>query len=57
MMMELIRIAIGIKAKTRNNCKANLFILYMEQNFDECVKYPKNFQAKQVTSKLFLEQT
>ena len=57
MMMELIRIAIGIKAKTRNNCKANLFIVHIEHNFIGCVKYPKNFQAKQVTSKLFLEQT
>ena len=57
MMIELIKIAIGIKAKTRNNCKANLFILYMEQNFDECVKYPKNFQAILVMSKLSLEQT
>ena len=26
MMIELINIAIGMKAKTRNNCKANLFI-------------------------------
>jgi hypothetical protein len=24
--MELINIAIGIKAKTKNNCSANLFI-------------------------------
>ena len=55
MMIELIKIAIGIKAKTRNNCKAILFILYMEQNFDECVKYPKNFQAKLGMSKPFHE--
>jgi hypothetical protein len=25
-MIELINIAIGMKAKTRNNCRANLFI-------------------------------
>jgi hypothetical protein len=26
MMIELINIAIGIKAKTKNNCRASLFI-------------------------------
>ena len=26
MMIELINIAIGIKAKTKNNCRTNLFI-------------------------------
>ena len=28
MMIELIRMAMGIKAKTKNNCSANLFIKY-----------------------------
>ena len=55
MMIELIKIAIGIKAKTRNNCKASLFIPYIEPNFGGCVKYPMNSRAKQVMSKPFLE--
>ena len=56
-MIENKKMPIGMNAKTKNNCKASLFIVYIEPNFGRCVKYPNNFQAILVMSKLFLEQT
>ena len=55
MMIENKKMPIGMNAKTKNNCKASLFIAYIEPNFGGCVKYPKNFQAKRGMSKPFLE--
>ena len=45
-MIELIRMAIGINAKTKNNCKANLFILIEEHTYPKHVKLAMLFQAK-----------
>ncbi len=41
-----MRIAIGINAKTRNNCKANLFIYIGEHIYPRAVKLSMMLQAK-----------
>jgi len=54
-MIELIRIAIGINAKTKNNCRANLFMLIGEHIYPRPVKLTMLFRATQERSKPFLE--
>ena len=39
MMIELIRMAIGINAKTKNNCRANLFMVIGEHIYPRYVKH------------------
>jgi len=54
-MIELISMAIGINAKTKNNCRANLFIVIGEHICPSPVKRTMLFQAKQEKSKPVLE--
>ena len=54
-MIELIRMAIGINAKTKNNCRANLFMLIGEHIYPRPVKLTMFFRATQERSKPFLE--
>ena len=55
MMIELISMAIGINAKTKNNCRANLFMVIGEHIYPRPVKLTMLFQAKLEKSKLVLE--
>ena len=55
MIIELIRMAIGINAKTKNNCRANLFIIVGEHIYPSSVKLTMMFQATLEKSKLVLE--
>jgi len=54
-MIELIRMAIGINAKTKNNCRANLFMVIGEHICPRPVKLTMFFQAKLEKSRLALE--
>ena len=53
-MIELIRMAIGINAKTKNNCRANLFMIIGEHIYPRPVKLTMLFQARLEMSMLFL---
>jgi hypothetical protein len=55
MIIELIRMAIGINAKTKNNCRANLFMVIGEHIYPRPVKLAMLFQATLEKSKLVLE--
>jgi hypothetical protein len=55
MIIELIRMAIGINAKTKNNCRANLFMFIGEHIYPRPVKQTMLFRAKQEKSKPVLE--
>jgi hypothetical protein len=47
--------AIGINAKTKNNCRANLFIIVGEHIYPRPVKLTMMFQATLEKSRLVLE--
>jgi len=55
MIIELIRMAIGINAKTKNNCRANLFMVIGEHIYPRPVKQAMLIRAKQEKSKPVLE--
>ena len=55
MIIELIRMAIGINAKTKNNCRANLFMVIGEHIYPRPVKQARLIRAKQEKSKPVLE--
>ena len=46
MIIELIRMAIGINAKTKNNCRANLFMVIGEHIYPRPVKQAMLIRAK-----------
>ena len=55
MIIELIRMAIGINAKTKNNCRANLFMVIGEHIYPRPVKQTMLIRATQEKSKPVLE--